>query len=551
MTPPDDAAADEQEFRAATRATAWLAVGLVVAPFAQTLEWDFDRAAPLALLALPLWSGRRALDRAMGRVWAGPRAARGLLAMAAASAALATLFSPQPAAALVALASWTLLGLGALLAGQLVRENPPHGRTLLGALALSAALGTACHWLRWKMGAAPEGAFYPHHRLMGLHLLSGAVAATMLLARSAGRARAAWLAAGALAWGGLLWTGGRAPLLGALAGLALAAVLAREARRTLLPAAALHLALGLALAAALDAHKPHLGWRRLWQQTAAASTPQELTSNRSDFWRAAWERAAETPLLGRGPDAYRFLEPKLEGAQPHNALLQWLLDLGAAGAVAVAALAAWSLARAAGSARRRQTAEPAPHDAAAWLALAGGTLLAGQLDGFFYHQIALLPAAIAFGICALDDGPALEHAPTVAPGRAAWRGLAVAVAGVLALHGWLFHHVAVAPPPAPTDRVVRVWRAFPSCTLGLERWLEAWRERDPAAALALSRFAQAHSAQGDFFHVQTAGLLWRQGDRAGARRELEAALAIAPWQMRPVIEGLRAQLAAGDAARHD
>ena len=98
---------------------------------------------------------------------------------------------------------------------------------------------------------------------------------------------------------------------------------------------------------------------------------------------------------------------------------------------------------------------------------------------------------------------------------------------------------------------MRVWRAFPSCTLGLERWIDAWRDTAPEAALALSLHAQAHSSQGDFFRVQTAGVRLRLGDRAGALRELDGALAIAPWQMRPVIEKLRAQLAAGDAARRD
>jgi len=148
---------------------------------------------------------------------------------------------------------------------------------------------------------------------------------------------------------------------------------------------------------------------------------------------------------------------------------------------------------------------------------------------------------MALGICGRASAPA---GPAPAAWRWAWPVLAGVAAVVLLLHTWLFYRVARTPAPAPDSLVARVWHRFPSTTLGLERWIENWERRDRDAALALSRRAMVHSSNGDFFRVQTAGLLLRRGDRAGALAELDRALAIAPVQIRPVISELRQKLAA-------
>lgn len=520
------------------RVTVWLGAALIALPYLQTLEWDFERAAPLALLPTALWAGRSILRRAGARLEHMPRGLRWLAGLWLAIVATALCLSPHPAAALVTTASWVLLGLGALLAGQLIAEEPRYSRHLLAALAVSAAGATVLHWTHWKLGAAPESAFYPHHRLMGLHLLGGALAATALLATAA-RWRVVWMITGIASWGGLLWTGSRAPLLALLASLAGWMIFARgNTRRRLALATASHLAGGLLLSWVLQANRPWLGWMRMWQRTVEVSSTQELTANRSDFWHGAWTHFLASPWWGYGPDAYRFLLPQLEGAQPHNAILQWLLDFGVLGAGIAAFFAGLAVYRG----FRRHAMGEAPMG---WTAIAFASLLAGQLDGFFYHLGGLFTAALALGISLCAPAKPPRPAPVLG-GRLDWwwPPAAIAAGGVLLLHTWIFYHVARARPPAPDSPVARVWRVFPSTTLGLDRWIEAWEGRWPEQALALSRQAQGQSPNADFFHVQMAGLLLRRGDRAGALREMDVALAIAPWQMRTVIAELRQQIAA-------
>lgn len=520
------------------RTTVWLGAALIALPYLQTLEWDFERAAPLALLPPALWAGRDILRRAGARLAHMPRGLQWLGALGLVIAAIALVRSPHPAAAVVATATLVLVGLGALLAGQLLAEEPRYSRHLLAALAVSAAGATLLHWTKWRLGAEPEMAFYPHHRLMGLHLLGGALATTALLATGA-RWRVVWLVVGLVTWGGLLWTGSRSPLVALLASLAGWTILARpDTRRRLVAATAAHLTGGLFLSWVLQADRPWLGWMRIWHRTVEAGTAQELTANRSDFWRAAWSHVLDSPWWGYGPDAYRFLLPKLEGAQPHNTILQWLLDFGVFGAILLTGLAALALWR---GIRRRDPGEAAM----GWAAIALASLMAGQLDGYFYHQCGLFTAALALGI-SLGAPAQPPRLPATVSRRYGWwwPPAALAAIGVLLLHSWIFYHVARARPPEPDAPVARAWHVFPSCTLGLERWIETWEARWPEQALALSRQAQAQSTNADYFHVQTAGLLLRRGDRAGALQEMDRALASAPWQVRGTITKLREQIAA-------
>jgi hypothetical protein len=215
-------------------------------------------------------------------------------------------------------------------------------------------------------------------------------------------------------------------------------------------------------------------------------------------------------------------------------VLQVALDLGVFGAAALILLTALALIR---GSRPAAIAGPA----GGWFALAAASVVAGQVDGFFYHLLAFFTAAVALGICARPPNDASTATAPVA-WRRGWPVLAGVAASILLLHTWLFYRVARAPVPGPDSLAARVWHRFPSTTLGLERWIETWERRSPDAALALSRRAMVHSSNGDFFRVQTAGLLLRRGDRDGALAELDRALAIAPTEIRPVIAGLRRQL---------
>jgi O-antigen ligase len=521
-----------------SRAMTWLALGVVALPVLQLLSWDFDFSAPLAICPPALWFGRAALARATARLGTAAAGWRVLAGAILLVAVLGAALSRHSAASFVALSSWTLLGGSALLAGQLIAEDPTRARRLLGALALAGALGTTLHWVRWKLGSSPDDALYLHSRLMGLHLLGSSLAATALLA-TARRWSVPWIVIGAVAWGGLLWTGSRSPLVGLAAGLGLWMWrTAPPGRRRLALACGLHVVAGLALSAALAADRPYLGWLRVAQSaTTVPTSAQALTSNRTEFWRGALAQMPAAPWLGHGPDAYRFLEPKLEGAQPHNVILQVVLDFGAPASLGLAAWAGLALLRG----FRRMGADEAR---AGFMALALASLIAGQLDGYFYHLLGLSAATLGLGVCltATTAPPAPAASPCL---RATLVPLVLATGAtlVLLLHTWLVQRVALAPPPPPGGAVARAWQAFPSMTQHLERWISAWERTSPAAALELARFARDRTPFGDFFHVQIAGLLLRAGDRAGAQRELAAARAIAPVPMRPVIEDLQRRIA--------
>jgi len=532
---PDDAAAW------------WLAAALVALPFLQALPIDFDRTGPLFLLPPALWAGRRRLVEATVRLFSGPPWLRVGAAWLGGWTLLATVAADHPAPAAVTAASWVLLGAAGLLAGRLIGVAPRASERLLAGLALGAAAGIVAVWAWWWAAGRGDVPLYAHHRHLGMHALAGAVACTALLVRPAGgwRARLGWAGAGMVIWGGLLWSGGRGPVLALALGLAAWwwQTPAAPAQR-LLAWSAVQLLAGLGLSAAMWTPLPQLGWWHAFSRTTTALQSADvstLTSTRTEFWSAALQQTRAAPWLGHGPDAYRFLTPKLDGQQPHNLWLQLWLDLGLGGALPALVLLAGALVVAWRRTRKQETTT-APDDRP-WLALGGASLALGMLDGAFYHLVLFLPAMLALGR-ALDRGggdPPREAPSAVRGGLLAATGAAV---GVLLLHAWLFYALAVAPPPAgPEGCAPRSLKIFPSTTFGLGRWLDAWEPRHPEAALAWAVWAQTRAPNAPLFHVYAARYRLARGDRAGAEAELRAALAKAHWTVRPGIETMLREIA--------
>jgi O-antigen ligase len=524
---------------ASPKAAICIAVALVALPFLQALPMDLDRSGGLVLLLPALWLGRVELAQALARMRVGPLWLKLLAALAVVATAVSVGCAHQLAPALVTASHWVILAAGALIAGQAVANDATAGRRMLAGLALGTAAGTLAVWVWWVLDGRGAVPLYAHYRHLGLHTLAGAIASTALIAQAeAARGRRIfWLVIGSVTWGGLLWSGGRAPVLAVVIALGLWMVFSPAAlRKKLVAGTVLQLVAGLALSAAFWTPNPALGWWHAIGRTASAASvgsASGLSSTRTDFWRATAQRALDSPWVGHGPDSYRFLTPKLDGQQPHNVALQLWLEIGAVGALALLILAAavWD------HAWRRANLALAMIPQA-WLAVLVASVVAGMLDGVFYHLVAFLPAMLAFGVAI----GLVTKSAAPAPASSVPRLVLTLAAAVVALHMGVFYALALGAPPAPDAWTARGVRLFPSTTFGLWRWLDRWQQTSPADVLPWARWAQAHSPNPVYFHVYAARVLVARGDRPGAEAELRAAWDKAHWTMRPSLDAMLREL---------
>ena len=543
---PVDPAAKPEKLSETARAANWLAGAAVILPFLQLIPLDFDRSAPL-LLVPALWFGSHQLARGVSHLARGPTWLRWAGTAAVIATVWAVILADQPAPALVAAASWVLLAAGGVLAGQLVHAQPGLSPRLLAGFALGAAAGTLATWFLWWNTGRNAMPLYANPRHLGLHLVGGVIAATALTVRPGitPGTRLGWFVVGCVTWGGMLWAGGRTPVVGVIAGMiAWTWQTQRDQRRRLLACSASMVVVGILLSAIFWSPRLEYGWWHMLSRTSAGiseGTASSITTTRSDFWRETIQRAKAAPWLGHGPDSYRFLTPKLDGQQPHNVALQLWLDLGVVGALPALILLIGALV--VGARHHAPPAQP-------WIALLAVSCAAGMLDGVFYHMLASLPAILAVGIC-LGGGFWVPTKSTPAFSGVAARVSVFLATVILLFHAWLFHQVAVAPPPGNSQQAqARLLQWFPSTTFGLWRWLDAWQTSEPAAPLAWARWAQTHSAYAPHFHIYAANCLLRENDRAGANRELQAAWRKAHVSAKPSIEAMQKQLglAAGGPA---
>jgi hypothetical protein len=420
------------------------------------------------------------------------------------------------------------------MAGRTVRNDPTAGRKILAGLALGAAAGTLVVWGLWLMTGRGAIPLYAHQRHLGLHMLVGAIATSFLIVRPAvtRNGRVLWYAVGTVVWGGLLWSGGRTPLLAVLVGLGTWFIFRPKDRKGLLLATVCQLVAGLVLSSVFWTPRPELGWWHAIGRTSAAvstGSTTQLTSARSDFWRETAERARTAPWLGHGPDSYRFLTPKLDGQQPHNVALQLWLDLGLLGAVPVLSILVITLYR--GWSRTATSKD----EYVPWLALLTASAAGGMLDGVFYHVLAFFPAMLAVGVSleirsSAGSPPKSVSLPVTV--------VATLAAGIISFHSWIFYKLALGEPPPPTSFAARCVRAFPSSTFGLWRWLDAWQQEYPDAVLDTVKWAQTHSPSAPLFHIYAARVLLARGERDAANIELAAARTKAHRTARPAVDAV-------------
>ncbi len=116
-------------------------------------------------------------------------------------------------------------------------------------------------------------------------------------------------------------------------------------------------------------------------------------SGRELLWKWAWDMAVANPLLGVGPMHYSATINPI-AAHPHQVVLQWAAEWGFIVAVLAILLVVWGVLHGAKYLRRSDASE---YDAALWVAVVGGLILA-QVDGVFVMPYAETWMAILVGL---------------------------------------------------------------------------------------------------------------------------------------------------------
>jgi O-antigen ligase len=491
-----------------------LALAFVLLPICLLSPFDSDRTLPLLFLPA-VWLGWK-ISRPVATAIL-------ILSLAVFGALLvSTAFAAHSARALVSVSAVAWVIAGGMVARNLA-PCLPAVRLVLGGIALGAAIGGGM--VLAGVGASYMG--FPTYwgaRIFSMHQYAGAVAGLGWLAlRPASRgASLAALALTAAACVGLASSGSRAPLVG------LAFMLAcwlwrgsAENRRLLLRT--IPVLTGVALLVSWWIGSPYatMGWWSAVSRTANASSLVDVASGRGYFWPVVWHQVWDSPWIGHGADAYQYIQPRLHGAQPHNAALQWLFEYGLAGTIPILLLLALGVTS---LARENSSADGPEQTFRVWSAASlAGALAYGLFDGVFYHMVAFMPFAVFAGF-ALGGSEKCKAPVSPLPWHRVLRpGLLVALLAIL-LHGWLGLMLLRADKVGPDSPPAKLLRAFPSTTFGLNNWIKQWEQTHPEVVMDWITWAQSASNQQPEYHLAAVNVYLGRRDFISAERELRACL---------------------------
>ena len=235
------------------------------------------------------------------------------------------------------------------------------------------------------------------HYLPGaIHIRHVAIYAAAMTGMSIGvmagaRSRRAWGLAFAVATLGFavgFWTGARGMVV-SVAGATILAALFIPAMRGIRVLAAAALSLGAGFAAVAWLPTPNAEMMGVARQVAA-TTEQEMTTGRLEMWSKVVAAIARNPIFGYGPGQMPAVARHSTMGQPHNLVLQVVLDWGLIGLACVLVVSFYYLRRAIPAVRRDGDLLAAP--AMAMLSL----LILSMFDAAMFH---VLPLSI-FACCA-------------------------------------------------------------------------------------------------------------------------------------------------------
>jgi O-antigen ligase len=133
------------------------------------------------------------------------------------------------------------------------------------------------------------------------------------------------------------WTGSRGALLAIMMGLLWLLIFAGSIRNALAKFFAVVFSLAVCISLLLPSVDPHYGIERIIFSSVATPTESDITSGRTEMWRATAKKIAEKPFAGWGVEQFAVSGPEhaLGYKQPHNMLLQLLFSTGLLGAIAI------------------------------------------------------------------------------------------------------------------------------------------------------------------------------------------------------------------------
>lgn len=451
----------------------------------------------------------------------------------AVAATAATVAAPHPVPAALRSAEWASHVLfGAVLWNQL-HNNAQCVAALHRAVAIGFAIVTGLIVARALFMADAASShnwmhhvpFLGHARHFGIYAFTGLTFATHpLLDPTASRRSVRWAVGGmTLAWGVLFWTGGRASVGAALIVGCVLWGIARERRGRVAKGFGLAAAIGALLCLCFPVEHGGGGIFRIlgFGPTGDASA---FTSGRTELWATALAVWRARPWLGIGPDASVFLLSTFGHVQPHNLVVQALVEWGIVGCATFLALwgrllyIAWI-----GVRRERDHAVRAGRAVSA--AYLFGATAHAMLDGLFYDPRTLFLLTVAATVALRPVGGEVRVRTL------RFRERTAVATGVLILIAACGLHLAavraVSAPGIPPPHSVRVelLKTFPSPMYLREtaRWADAWADEHPEEALEMMHWGALHARYPWFYLRQEGDFLRQRGLRTAALERYERA----------------------------
>lgn len=240
--------------------------------------------------------------------------------------------------------------------------------------------------------------YHTHVRHLSYHGMIAACLASIVAATQP-RLRIPALALSASAVGGLVFFGARGALFSWIAFAIFAVAVSRGIRRRL----SVQLLSTLLLASALSMSATNLGYTNPFHGSLSdrvSSVESAVhTTGRVKIWEKALGGLADSPILGQGADGYRVTEWVTRGTiQPHNTIVQFLVEFGVLGFALIALLlykSFYSPTRQLFNAGRTTRASLTSR---LILACLGGIGVYAMVDGLLYHAIPMLLIAIILAL---------------------------------------------------------------------------------------------------------------------------------------------------------